>query len=68
MEEDIDKVASDLMYEAHNNQMIDSHFTAIGETMVRAATMLRMLALREEKLLETLCDIEDRVSRILKHG
>jgi hypothetical protein len=68
MDEDIDKLANDLIYEAQNNQMIDTNFTEAGKLMVVAATVLRMLGLREERYVNALLDVEDRVSRALKNG
>ena len=67
MDEDVDNLASELMYEAHNNQMVDGSFTEAGKLMVTAATVLRMLGLREEKYIEALSSIEHTTMKALRN-
>jgi hypothetical protein len=56
-----------LLYEAQNNQMIDQHFTELGHLLEEAAVELRRLRVKEDKFIDSLCQIEQEVKNALSY-
>lgn len=61
-----DTIAQELISIAQNDYMIDGAYLPAGETLMKAATLLTRLKIREDKLVEYICDIEQSVSKALR--
>jgi hypothetical protein len=58
-----DTVAQELINIAQNDYMIDGAYLPAGETLMKAATLLISLKLREDRLLESFCEMEQSLSK-----
>lgn len=58
-----DTIVQDLIDIAQNNYMVDGSYLPEGRTLMTAVTLLISLRLREDKLIQMMCEIEESVSK-----
>lgn len=66
MTENLNHLANELIEIAQNDYMIDNSYLPGGQTLIDAATLLFSYKMREDKLINMMCEIEQSISNARK--